>query len=181
MKSLDQLKTALLKLEDEELLLEQSKLQLAIQKGKVLNQIKEQTPHGQFGEFLKSSKVKTSERTAQREMNIAKHEDLLKEEAGDNFHKLTLKEARAIIRRKTKADKPKECPMADVDMLPLSIKRTFNPETQNYEIAVCLPSLTRDALANNPKVLKEVEKRFRESLKVLIGERSLVDTTGQEN
>ncbi len=84
-------------------LLEKNKLELYFRKGKVLNHLKGLLPHGEFLSFLKSSNIKINPRHAQRIMELAANEDLIRANTTDLSY-LTLDKAFAMIKKKLKSE-----------------------------------------------------------------------------
>lgn len=147
-------------LESKELQLNCSRLQLAIYKGHLLLAIKAAVPHGKFACALKEYGCKTSIRTAQRQMQLALHEKLLKSKTTD-LSQMTLAQANNIIKRKNKIHKEEIV----IGSLELKYRVQFIAAIQSYEIGILFPIEQMQSISQKKhlkRVLSELNRILQE-------------------
>ena len=176
---LNRLLKELQNLEGQEAYLEYDRLQLALDRGRVLLKIKKELPHGSFLPFLKSNNVKLSPRSAERYMQLAKYENILLSNS-PVLANLTVEKALKLISsyvRKEKLDTP-------VQIVPLSkfaIISSFDAQSQEYLVTLKIAASVIELLSRNAN-MKIVNAALREALLGLVKSRNLTDlSTFSEN
>lgn len=100
--TVEEITSRICELNYQEQFLEISKLELAFKKGQLLIELKERTIHGQFVNLLKNV-VMINERKAQRFMQLAQNENVIKNALNDEeLEKLTMDKAYKMIKKATK-------------------------------------------------------------------------------
>lgn len=124
----------LTEVENQEETLEVSRLELSFRKGRILLQIKEGLPHGEFLPFLKAAKVQTNPRQAQRMMELATNEDLIRAKTTNSSY-LTIEKAMAMIKKKKQSEQSEKEIVTQI-VGQFNVSTAFNAESQTYGIMV---------------------------------------------
>ena len=162
-------------IEQQENTLELNRVELYMQKGKILLQLKEHLPHGEFLPSLKKAKLNTNPRQAQRMMELAANEDIIKSNATDLSH-LTLEKAFTLIKKKKKAEQLETPAIPQVIVGQFNVTTAFHAASQTYAIMVEIKAQDRKWMQCS-KNQKNVAVAVKKALEQLVQSPCLTDLT----
>lgn len=159
--------------ESQEALLEFDRLQLALDRGKILLKIKAELPHGAFLQFLKSNHVKISPRSAERFMQLAKHEKFLLSNS-PILANLTLEKALQLIKSASSKKQQVEEAVLLIPVSALCVTTSFNVQAQEYTVNLKITASAIELLRHKSN-MKVVNAAVAEALRNMLHNRSLAD------
>ncbi|MBP6236755.1 MAG: DUF3102 domain-containing protein [Saprospiraceae bacterium] len=151
----------IIEVEREECLLEANRLEIAFKKGKLLIELKNAVPHGEFSKKLKEYGCNTSIRTAQRQMQLAENEEFIRSNTTD-LSQLSVDKALQMIKKEKKSTEKKE----DVPFFNVQFRKRFNSQTQNYYIIAEIPADKIAYMSNRKNALKMANDIIRLSREI---------------
>ena len=152
--------------------LELSRLDLGILKGNLLIQLKEITPHGEFARVLQEVSPLTNQRSAQRFMQLAENEELIRN-ATNSSQMNSVEDALKLI-RKSKNQVQRNSTEKLIPVSEFLIKKNFDKENQHYNIIINIKAKDIRLLSskvNNGALIKKVNCM----IKSIITQRNLTD------
>ncbi len=158
--------------ESQQALLEFDRLQLAVDRGKILLKIKAELPHGTFLQFLKSNHVKISSRSAERFMQLAKHENFLLSNS-PILANLTLEKALQLIKSASDQNKHNEEALL-IPVSALSVTSSFDVPAQEYMVTLKIAASAVELIRHKANI-KVINATVVESLRNMLHNRSLAD------